>query len=650
MKSLKTGFLVVLTTLFTLSSCIEDTVAPEVEQLRQAQINYLNAQIAYQEAQTRLKEAEATEQEILNSYMEAYYAIQIQMNQLDLQLQEAYVADREAYYAAQLVYYDALIAGYQVNVRNAEANLQTAELALQSAIRDLERFLAEDSISDALHWLAKYETVMYDVYNLADNIVSIQNQIAILEIGEKSGTGNSIGYLISASRNDSTQYQSEITDINTTIASLEAIIADPTNAQEVLDSVNADIFDKKREIENLDVALSRAEEADSVAELAYRVQEDIITAYEDTTDVLETATVAIKSILYNIDTEEQNQADAETALASLKSRLETEKAKYTQDTTTLSEIQTEFDTELSTLNDYIDDLNSAQDLVDSAQAAYDIARAKHQYFKDLFTSGDTDLYTTTDSTAAGNAENTALTALNNANNDKTDAQTKRDGQFTVVYGTTDTNNFDGGIQEELATQQNIVDTQETELDNINTDIDTEETNIATAKENIRQYEQDIVQDRADSTNAADAIAAMQADFDAAVGGDLTSTFKTWNEKLKETDDAATALGAAEYSLAVLEDLANILDTDNDGVVNSFDEQYGQLLVDELSDWKSDLETAQRNLNATIVTIQELLAENLDVQARIADLQSELTELQARLADLQALAAEYKALLDEALGQ
>ncbi|MFT4735922.1 MAG: hypothetical protein ACJAZM_000778 [Cyclobacteriaceae bacterium] len=654
MKSLKNGFLAVIVAIFALTSCIEDTVAPEVEALRQAQINYLNSQIAYQDAITRLALAEAVEQEILNDFTTAMNALDLQMQDLALRLEQARTTEREAYYAAQLVYWEAQTANYRTSLRYAEAALQTAELALRNAVRDLERWIATDSTSDASYYLSLYETAMTDVYSLAGDIVSIQNDIAIMQIGESGSSGNTIAYLLLKAQNEATFEVAEIVDLQDAITLLEAILADPTSVQAAVDSLADDIYATERTVEQLDAAAIRATDADSVAELAYNAQADAIDDYEAAVDSVEIVTVAITTTRANIVTEEDNITTAEesitaseTEITTLEAELAVEETKLTAENTILTSLNTILDTEQTKLDNLQDDVDDAQAKVDSAQTAFNIADAKHQVFIDLFNSGDTDLYTAVDSTTAGNAENLALATLSDANSDLADATLLKNGQDAVVTA----------AQTAVTAQETAVTTQETAVAAVETNIETEETNIttqetalATAKEAKRQFEQQLVFDRSDSTSAQATVTVLQADFDAAIGGALATALTDWNTALTATDAADLALASAERELAILNDLYDLLDADANEVADAFDAELGSSLEDAISALEDDIVTAQDALNAATVDIATYSADDLDLQAMIVDLQTELAELQTRLVSLQALAAEYKALLDAALGQ
>ncbi len=144
--------LIAASTIFT--SCIDNEVAPEVTQLRAAQV-------AYVEAEARLKAAEAEAQEISNAFAEA-------MNALTLERERAELDLRLAQIDAELI--------------DAQAALEVARLALEQAIDDLEEYLAEHGLDQAARYLAEYSDAMDEVYDINDEILGQVAYIAGLQI------------------------------------------------------------------------------------------------------------------------------------------------------------------------------------------------------------------------------------------------------------------------------------------------------------------------------------------------------------------------------------------------------------------------------------------------------------------------------------
>ncbi|MEQ8711926.1 MAG: hypothetical protein RIC80_02860 [Cyclobacteriaceae bacterium] len=139
-----------LVALFIFSSCVDDSIAPEVTALRQAQVDLLNAEVAYQDAQTRYQNAQAESQEISNAFNSANNSITLQINQATL---------------------DARLATLEVELATA-ANLLAAQEALAiEAAADLARALATAGLADAAFYLDQWNAVVFGGFTADGHLI-----------------------------------------------------------------------------------------------------------------------------------------------------------------------------------------------------------------------------------------------------------------------------------------------------------------------------------------------------------------------------------------------------------------------------------------------------------------------------------------------
>ncbi len=139
-----------LVALFIFSSCVDDSIAPEVTALRQAQVDLLNAEVAYQDAQTRYQNAQAESQEISNAFNSANNSITLQMNQATL---------------------DARLATLEVELATAANALAAQEALAIEAAADLARALATAGLADAAFYLDQWNAVVFGGFTADGHLV-----------------------------------------------------------------------------------------------------------------------------------------------------------------------------------------------------------------------------------------------------------------------------------------------------------------------------------------------------------------------------------------------------------------------------------------------------------------------------------------------
>ncbi len=139
-----------LVALFIFSSCVDDSIAPEVTALRQAQVDLLNAEVAYQDAQTRYQNAQAESQEISNAFNSANNSITLQINQATL---------------------DARLATLEVELATAANALAAQEALAIEAAADLARALATAGLADAAFYLDQWNAVVFGGFTADGHLV-----------------------------------------------------------------------------------------------------------------------------------------------------------------------------------------------------------------------------------------------------------------------------------------------------------------------------------------------------------------------------------------------------------------------------------------------------------------------------------------------
>jgi hypothetical protein len=315
------------TTLMT--SCIDDTVAPEVTALRQAQVDLLTAKAALQALQTDA-------QRIANELAEAMNAIDIQEATSNL---EVTLAENAA------------------AVVEAQTLLEENQLALQQAVDDLAEYLAEHGLDEAADYLADYSDEMDNYYGVLYDISDQEAYIAGLELlmgaDDPNGGPDDITFALAAEilqRNLDSE-NAELAGLELVLTALEGVQADPTSvdaaltaayvAVETLSNANAQL--------TVDIAQHEYDFVIPAYNAYFRVvgggswngeinYDGVIPTYEDAAD-------EVISIQEDIDEEEAENVVLQAEI----------------------DARTPFETEL------LDDLTTAEALYTSTAAAYEAA-------------------------------------------------------------------------------------------------------------------------------------------------------------------------------------------------------------------------------------------------------------------------------------
>ncbi len=608
-----------------MSSCIDDSVAPEVAALRQAQIDFLNAQTAFQQAQTRLEQAAAAAQEIQNAYDSANNAIRLEERANDLEADEAYTAQ--------------LVAQYEYNLQQQLTNLEEERLDFQQAVDDLSEYIAEHGIDKAQEYLDNYEDTNDDIFDLTGSIITLQNEIEVALAMESGATGSSIGYLISEKQADSVTTAANITDLQAALAVLQAIAVDASVSATALATAKDDSTTEAQQKVTLEAAIINAEEARDLAQAQEDALDSIINKYNTAQGDLDAANAKLDSVNAEIDTantdiSDQNEiiATQTTNLVDLNEILADAQAALAAEEATLALLEADFATSDAAAEAQEDLVEAKQAQVDSIDAEVNVAQDAVDKFNalELAFPGQYE----TDSIAARAALDAALAEQAILNTELTDLQ----GVATILRA--EATAIDGLVttqEGEVTTAEGNVDAAQANVDAANQAIDDANTAIAAEQDTLDLLDESIERFTADANAASQVISDCQADYDAAVAGDIQAAVLATQAAQTTVDSLNNELAVVNNRIGVLGNLISTIETNLDD------------LDQEISDMEDDIDTEEDALENIRIELADLQAEQADAAAILADKQAELASLQDELTALQAVAADWLALLNAELG-
>ncbi|MFO7743966.1 MAG: hypothetical protein R6V36_01120 [Psychroflexus sp.] len=219
-------------TLFT--SCVSEDISPEVENLRQAQVNYLNSK-------AEVEQAKAENQMALAARIQAETAL----IQIQVELQQAIL---QAQADAEIARMEAAIAQAEADVAAARQRAAEAEVALQEAIDRLASQVNEA----AQEYLEMYQSTISQANNKLEEITSLEQDLLRFN-AYVDANGNIVDFEGAAAEIEAqiSEDKASIAALETTVARLEALNTDA-------DSVEAELMEVMSELDALESELAAA--------------------------------------------------------------------------------------------------------------------------------------------------------------------------------------------------------------------------------------------------------------------------------------------------------------------------------------------------------------------------------------------------------
>lgn len=293
-----------------LTSCVSEDVSPEVENLRQAQVNLLNSK-------AELEQAQAENQRAITAKIAAETAliqVQVELQQLQVQLQQALL---EAETAAAIAELEALVAEARAAVERAQAQAAEAraraaeaEVALQEALDRLAGQINET----AQEYLDNYQSAMAEADLKLTQINDLEDDLLRF-----NAFLNNNG--------DVEDFEGAAAEIEALIAELEAEKAAKEGTIARLEQLNPDAAAVEEELENAESELEVLNSDRAIAILDFNNSRERFIRLDDALFDAENWTTIISNIEESIESNQQNLEEVEETINSLESQIAPFQAK-----------------------------------------------------------------------------------------------------------------------------------------------------------------------------------------------------------------------------------------------------------------------------------------------------------------------------------
>lgn len=318
-----------------LTSCVSEDVSPEVENLRQAQVNFLNSQAELEQAQAETERATAAQ----IAAQTALVQVQIELQQLELQLAQALLqAETDAAIAeleAAVAQAEAAVARAEAQAAQARTDAALAENALQAAIDAL----AAQVNTTAAGYLSSYQTQMNAASGVLDQINDEQDLLLALNASIDNGVVVDFEAAAALIESQIQEKENEITVKEESIARLTQLNPEFAAVEEEVELLGNQIQALRSEIGSAELDLARYLEESRYDELEE--------AFGDATNFQN----RITSLEEQIIDKQEEVADAQAPVSELTSQL----APYLSILEDKSEaVQPELDTAVQLLDAWID--------------------------------------------------------------------------------------------------------------------------------------------------------------------------------------------------------------------------------------------------------------------------------------------------------
>jgi chromosome segregation ATPase len=641
----------------SLTSCVENEVAPEVKQLREAQVALLKAQAEMAAADAEFKRIE-------NEHQAALLALELQREEANLTVTLARVE-------ADLAEIESSLAYTQRQMELAELNHQQALVRLEREIELWERSNSQSDAYAARDAFFAYKSEKDQANSKRSQKITKEAELARAKLLlSASNNGLSYDYMLSIYNNDLVKLQGELAAQEAALESLEEVTADPSSAQAEADELTARREELKKANLALDVEITKATQAVTAAEETLGDANEAIEEYEMLSEDLEELNEDIETITLAEEEVSVTIAEAEAELARREARLVEYEAAQDTYVKALEAAEAELATAVENEKDARTTYNVAQNEfkiaiqdywtpsdLDLASQEYGEVKTKYDSEEERFNNYQTWYNSLTEPTQEETDEF-------NAAKKRWDTWKAAFNPYNTAYGTYKE------VYMELATAQNNKDQAQSNLDKYYNDVATAERGIERQVEKIEvltngnesyyddqinswiwvNYEESLtgIQEALASLNKEKAgveaeMALQKTAYDDAVANleELEASYKT----ARDAKDALSNEYAANESMRTnLKQVIDVIQTQLDYLNGEIDAY--EALVEQKQDEIAGTKEAIALKEAQIANKE---VDKTEAEARIADLEANIESLQAEIEAHLELAAQHKERLDAILG-
>ena len=322
MKTKKNTLIVLIAVAISSVSCVDNLVSPQVEAIREQQVEWMKAKTA-----SELALGEMTKATI--AFNAATIANQTALNNANIASQAAATANQNAVTAGLVISnayaqslnalllknkeldYNLAVASNALALKNAEVSLAIANLNLEKALNDLKLAVAKSGDDLAQEYYTNYSAKANELSNLYNIRLGKQSEIARskLLLSEETGILNNFLKLKQITIDADNLL---LTSQKVALATLKAVITDPTSLQTEINTLNSTNIALNASKDKLNNDLVKANSNKEVALKVYTDGQAIISKMSVYKNDLNTVNL-------NITNQDKSILDKETLLSDAKS-------------------------------------------------------------------------------------------------------------------------------------------------------------------------------------------------------------------------------------------------------------------------------------------------------------------------------------------
>jgi len=287
-------------------SCVDDAVSPQVEAIREQQVEWMKAKTVFELAEAEFKNAETALKVALTANQTALTAGILEANAFDKASNVWTLKTKELLYTTA-------VADNAADVKEAEERLAKADVNLKKALNELQLAVAASKDDQAQLYYTNYAAEATKLSGLYTQRLTFQKNIADNNLLLSTDEG-ALKNFLKLTQLDIDSDKVLLATQKESLASLKAVIADPTLIEKEINNLEAANNVLTASQDKLNVDLKKATNDETVALKVYNDGVAIITKMVGYKTALNTVELAIAS---NDKTVIEKQKDLSDALSDL---------------------------------------------------------------------------------------------------------------------------------------------------------------------------------------------------------------------------------------------------------------------------------------------------------------------------------------------
>lgn len=424
MKKMKLFPVVLIAIAFFTASCVDNTVSPQVEAIRGQQVEWMKAKTATELALAAMKTAEVDYQKALTEDQAKQTAFAEATRSWTLKEKELAFSYAKSYQDIQLA--------------KAQNDLALAQATLKLQLANMAKAVAETGSIQEQKYYLDYQNQAQNLSDMYETRLNLQSSISRAKMDATTEL-NTLDQQVIEIQSEIDNSTAELATEKATLASLNAILSDPTTKQNVISDLTTKMNIVSVKIDSLNIIYSKLSNTANIANTNALAAQNIISSYNSYQTNLKTlVTQTIPNQAVNVEFWTKMVKESSTNVAILTTTYNQEKSNFDATVEVYNPIKvnydaarTDYEAKLSTTNIALRNANN-----NVSDAKYIAAKAISDAAYTVFDTARTKLNDATNTmNIAANARNTAKSNLDSAQQslDSNQAQLKNVSAAATTY-------------------------------------------------------------------------------------------------------------------------------------------------------------------------------------------------------------------------